>query len=155
MENKLGVYDGDPCPNCGQPRKRGELCPRCRTSIVRVGVGTPDIVPLTRARLQISPQRHPHVCGIPTNGHGHCVHCDADYICQRCGHSGMQTKDMKPPYFILRCPVCKWENPIHWIEYDLPCPRCGNPHTFGTYTKSFERIIQCPDCGVMPRGEAA
>lgn len=155
MEDKLGGYDGDPCPNCRHPRKQGEFCPRCRTSVVRVGVGTLDIVPLTRARLQISLQRHPHVCSIPADGKGHCVHCDTGFFCQRCGHNGMQTKDMKPPHFVLRCPICSWEKFIHWIEYDLFCPRCGNKHAFGAYTKLLERIIQCPDCGVVSGGEAA
>ncbi len=155
MEDSWGKYDGDPCPNCGHPRKQGGLCSQCHACVVRVGIGAAAESRLTRARLQISPQHHPHVCAIPADGKGHCVHCDTGFFCQRCGHNGMQTREMKPPYFVLRCLICDWEKHVHWIKYDLACPRCGNKHAFGTYTKSFERIIQCPDCGVVPRGEAA
>lgn len=156
MDKKMGVYDRDPCPNCGYPRKQGELCPRCRTSIVRIGVGMSNDVSSTRARLLISPQCHPHTCGIPASGKGHCVHCDTGYICPTCRHNGMQTKDRdpkKPAHFILRCPKCGCEKSIHWIEYDIKCPRCGNPHAFGTHTKLLEPIIKCPDCGDVLRNE--
>ena len=161
MEEKLGRYDGDLCPNCGHPRRQGELCSRCHVHVARIGIGAAAESRLTRARLQISLQRHPHVCCIPADGKGHCIHCDTGYFCPGCGHDGMQTigpdqKETKlPGHFLLRCPKCGSKKWIHWIEYDLTCPRCGNKYAFGTYTKSLERIIQCPDCGVMPRGEAA
>jgi hypothetical protein len=163
MEDPRGKYDGDPCPNCGGPRRVGKPCPRCTAGPFTAAVARSlrqQLADLDRPtsempvipRFRLSGQ---HVCSIPQSGHGHCVHCDTGFVCQRCQHKGMRTTNCKPPHFILRCPVCDWEKWIHWIEYDLACPRCGNEHAFGTYTKSFERIIECPDCGVVPRGEAA
>lgn len=94
-------------------------------------------------------------CISSPHGPDHYGHCDTTFICPECGHHGMRTKDTQPPFFVLCCPNCGSEKWIHWIEYDLGCPRCGNEHAFGTYTKLFERIIQCPVCGPVSRGEAA
>jgi hypothetical protein len=115
----------------------------------------PDSDRPTREMVVPSWKSTGHVCVASDRGPGHCGHCDTDFTCQGCQHKGMKTKGCQPPHFILRCPVCDWEKWIHWIEYDLACPRCGCKNAFGTYTKSFERIIHCPDCGVVPRGEAA
>lgn len=154
MEDPRGKYDGDPCPNCGHPRKRGGLCFQCHAALVRLPKSDPNrptsempILPICRSNS--------HSCVVSGDGTDRCGHCDTAYICQRCQHKGMRTKSMKPPYFVLVCPVCNWEKHIHWIEYDLKCPKCGRDDAFGTYTRTFERIIKCPGCGDIPRGEAA
>lgn len=156
MEDPRGKHEGDPCPNCGHPRRRGGLCPRCHTRVVRRAPSADSDRPTSEMPVipQFKLQRR-HVCGIPPSGRGHCVHCDTGYTCPGCGHRGMQTKECKPPYFILRCPVCGREMKIHWIKYDLTCPRCGKEGAFGTYSKLLEPIIQCPDCGPSPKKWAA
>ncbi len=103
-------------------------------------------------------QPNGHACVQSAEKDGRCGHCDTGYICPHCGHHGMQTvKDdpRVPAHFVLRCPVCNTKRYIHWIEYDVKCPRCGREDAVGTHTKTFERIIRCKDCGEIPRGEAA
>lgn len=156
-EDPRGKYEGDPCPNCGHPRGLGKLCFQCHAQVVR-GVSHGSDCP-TREMPVIPRSRRGgrHVCIVSSRGPNLCGHCDTPFTCPnpRCGHKGMQTKDCKPPYFILRCPDCGQEAKIHWIEYDLVCPRCGHEGAFGTYSRLLEPIIQCPDCGVSPRDEAA
>lgn len=155
-EDPRGQYEGDPCPNCGYPRKLHEICLQCHAQMLHRKSAIHD----RSTSEMIIPSWKPtgHICITSPRGAGHCGHCDTGYICPVCRHNGMQTKDVdhkKPAHFILRCPGCKHEESIHWIEYDLVCPRCGRGDAFGTYTRSLEPIIQCPACGVSPCGEAA
>jgi hypothetical protein len=152
MEDPRGKYEGDPCPNCGYPRDLGKLCPQCHAQMFR---GRSARLDSSTREMPVIPRPTGHVCFTSDRGPGHCGDCDTAFICPACKHNGMQARRCQPPNFILRCPGCGHEKSIHWIEYDLRCPRCGREDAFGTHTRSFERIIQCPNCGVSPRGEAA
>lgn len=98
--------------------------------------------------------RNKHTCISSGRRDGYCGHCDARFVCPDCGHRGMRTIDCKKGNFILRCPVCDCQRSIHWMEYNLTCPRCGRTDALGTHTEALEPIIRCLDCGEIPRSDS-